>query len=131
MKGGDKMGKYLINVSNHPAKTWPDEQKAGWDGIYDIPFPEVTPDVSLDELATKVYHAVEETIQTAAILQSSDVYVMIKGDYGLCYKLYELFKDKFTIVHPISVKDSTDETLSDGSIKKTIIYKFIKWIIIS
>ena len=31
--------KILINVSNHPVKTWSKEQRSGYDIVQEIPFP--------------------------------------------------------------------------------------------
>jgi hypothetical protein len=122
------MGKYLLNISNHPSSSWTDEQKKGWDAIYDIPFPEVTAESDLNELAEKVYSQILETLMTAAIQPHEEVCVMIKGDYGLSFKLFDALKKEFKVVHPVSIKNSVDEIQADGTIKKTIIYKFVKWI---
>jgi hypothetical protein len=126
-KGGDKM-KVLFNISNHPSKTWMDEQKKGWDIIFDVPFPEVFPDSNLNELVQAVLDEVYAKTCEAAIPSEAVVCVMIKGDYGLAFKLYEAMKGYYKIVHPVSVKNSKDEVQPDGSVKKTIIYKFVKWV---
>ena len=42
--------KKLINISNHPSTGWSDAQKAGWDQIIDIPFPQVPATATKDQL---------------------------------------------------------------------------------
>jgi len=128
--------KILVNCSNHPSSKWTDEQKEGWDVIVDIPFPNVSPywDTldrayldTLDDLRKKIIIAFEDVRKTG---EDVEEYLMLQGEFSLCYFLFrEITGVRFVV--PTTERISTEETLPDGSLRKTQVFRFVRWRIIA
>ena len=119
-----KETKILCVVSNHPPDTWTDEQKQGWDDFIYVPFPEILPQFTREE--------VEETAEMFAnAIFSNLFYYCIQGEYLFTFllslKLVQkgISPDRF--VYPVSERKEKEEVLPDGTVKKTQYFKFIKW----
>lgn len=104
----------LINISNHPAETWTNEQKAGWDIIIDIPFPEVDPNFSTQDIADIATDIINDIMPFI----DGDTAVYIAGDYSLSYALVLRLIDKVRIVVP-----TTKRIIKDG----VRVFKFVRW----
>lgn len=83
----------LINLSNHPSDLWEGKQleAAGQFGeIVDIPFPQVGPEASHEDilaLAEECVHAIEEKAQDAEIT------VHVMGEMTLTYAIVARLKE--------------------------------------
>lgn len=83
----------LINLSNHPSDLWEGKQleAAGQFGeIVDIPFPQVGPEASHEDilaLAEECVHAIEEKAQDAEIT------VHVMGEMTLTYAIVSRLKE--------------------------------------
>jgi hypothetical protein len=128
--------KILVNCSNHPNSQWSEEQKAGWDKIVDVPFPQVNPhwDTNdkdflkiLDELRIAIHNAFENA-RPAGV--DADEYLMLQGEFSVCYSL---FKERLTtfrgvkFVIPTTERVTHEEVLPDGTVKKIQNFKFVRW----
>ncbi len=73
----------FINFSNHPHDAWKPSQTGAAlrmaDGIEDIPFPNVDPEASEEEVRELAERCVTE------ILSRSPAAVMAQGEFTLCY----------------------------------------------
>src|SRR5690606_17331938 len=70
--------KKLLVISNHPVDKWSDEQKAGWDVIDYIPFPNVPASMSKDtviDLADDLFCRIKKNYP--------DHTVTIQGEFSL------------------------------------------------
>jgi len=106
----------LINVSNHPSNTWGSEQKYGWNEIIDVKLPDISPNASCDEIEEQAYKLYEKIIRICNLKSESSVFVMLVGEYSLCYILYDVLKQK-----GIGIAIPTTEKTTDGS------FKFVNW----
>jgi hypothetical protein len=94
--------KVLINVSPHPAREWPEEQKKGWDVIEDIKIPVQQHKFDTDELADTIYRKIKEKILS---YPDADIAIFIHTDYPTAYKIYyRLKREGHKLVHPIYIK---------------------------
>jgi len=133
------MKKILVNCSNHPSTRWGEEQRQGWDVIVDVPFPEVKPHWDtldrgyLDTLANlrkAIVEAFEDAMQAE---EDAEGHLMLQGEFSVCY---ELFKERFAtfsrvrFVVPTTERVSVEETLPDGTTKKTQVFRFVRWRIV-
>ena len=121
----------LINISNHPSEKWSDEQKARWTKIIDIPFPNVPADS--DEIATMEIAA--KVIDQITKIMSEDTnarYLMIQGEFTLCYFLFEVIRRAVDvgIAIPTTERTTVETTNPDGTTTKSSVFKFVRWRII-
>ena len=117
----------LINLSNHPSDKWSEEQKKMWEDIIDIPFPNIEPESSAEEvenIARKYVYKIGEAI----IKHNFSVrhnYIMLQGEYSFCYTLAFLLRDSisdFTFAIP-----TTERTVVEKDGVKSSVFKFVKW----
>jgi len=135
-----KKKKILVNCSNHPSVRWSEEQRAGWDVIVDVPFPDVKPHWDtldkgyLDTLAN-LRGAILTAFENARQTGDAEEYLMLQGEFSVCYSL---FKERYTtfsgvrFVVPTTVRLSVipEETLPDGTVRKTQVFRFVRWRIV-
>lgn len=124
------MPKYLINLSNHKSNSWSEDQKEGWLQIFDIPFPNISPQATTEEVAELVEKYFEKINDLAYenIPEDDDVYVMLQGEFTFCYLLYEVLKmHGYIVVVPTTERIVEERVKDDGTIEKTSIFKFVQW----
>lgn len=113
----------LFNISNHPSSGWSEEQKRGWDVIIDIPFPNTPPELSGEE----VKKMVQEFLKVSPEPMPGD-YVFVAGDFSATYYMTSILQEKGVIFTWPSTQRETTETIQpDGSVKKTAVYRFVRW----
>ncbi|WP_340691061.1 hypothetical protein [Hydrogenobacter thermophilus] len=101
------MKKVLINHTNHPSARWEEKQKEGWDRIIDIPFPEVQPELSTEEVADKLVKPnLRAIVELAKQLKREgyEVYLMLQGEYTYCY----LFSCSYLLFFNFIVEDANN-----------------------
>lgn len=111
----------LINLSNHPSDLWEEKQLTAakqYGEIVDMPFPQVGPEVSHEDilaLADECVHAIEEKAQDA------DIIVHVMGEMTLTYAIVSRLKEM-----GIRCVASTTErnTAVDDSGVKTSVFAF-------
>lgn len=127
--------KLLINISNHPSSKWAEEQKSGWDMIVDIPFPDIPPELGAEDkeyqdLLNKTLMAINANVANAEMLlypEKVDVYLMVQGEFSFCYSLVSAMRWTCRIVIPTTKREAVEEIQPDSSVKKTTIFKFVRW----
>lgn len=117
----------LINFSNHPSHSWSREQagaaKEIFGGVLDLPFPEVDPNASGEEVAALADSCVKQ-INDAARQFSESYSVHITGEFTLVYSIVQLLHRSginacaATSRRKIKIND-------DGS--KTVYFEFVRF----
>lgn len=111
----------LLNLSNHPSNTWSKQQKDAailqFGGILDMPFPEIDPDASLEQ----VQQLARETFDSIMALQIPDLSIHLMGEFTFCFQAINLFANKGIFCFASTTKRSVAFN-SDGS--KTSIFEF-------
>ena len=118
----------LINFSNHPSANW---SKAQYDTakemlhggeILDIPFPNVSPNMSENEIRILAQTYISK------IMSENPSIVMCQGEFNLSYQVItELKTREIKVVAACSERDTVEMTLPDGSHKKEAIFKFVRF----
>jgi len=118
----------LISISNHPVSGWGEEQRAGWEEIIEIPFPNVLPEDDIIALAEKVISQVSTHLRGRVRL-ACDFVFFVAGEARLTYCLTDFFlrKEKARCVVATTRRESVEEVQTDGSVKKTAIFRFLGW----
>lgn len=128
------MIKQFINLSNHPTSKWSPEQRAAVfpadARVIDISFPQVDPCLSaiqVYELAEKyMYLCVDECNKND--ISSNETVVHIMGELGFVYQCVKLLiREGFIPLHSTTSRETVEEKLPDGTIKKTAIFKFVQF----
>lgn len=117
----------LINISNHPVKSWSDKQleaaRKTYKRLHDIPFPNVNPNADSDEimnLAEKYSSYIAEMLSKSED-QNNAVHVM--GEHSLIFTIVRLLQKK-----GISCVVSTTERKSEVSgDEKRSKFNFVKF----
>jgi len=78
----------FLNISNHPSAKWTATQRAAAETlgttIQDVPFPNVPPFATTEEVAAMAKNLVAGLRQPIA---NSDDYAMVQGEQSLCWEL--------------------------------------------
>jgi len=110
--------KKLLVISNHPVDKWSDEQKAGWDVIDYIPFPNISPTMSKNDVIDIADDLVERISQ-----EFPEHTVTIQGEFSLtCAVVSRLSNSGKEPVFPTTERKVVEK---DGM--KTSIFEFVKW----
>ena len=129
------MKQFLLNISNHPSSRWEEGQKRGWDSITDVPFPQIDPSWDCThegwkEACRYIGQAIEE-----ALAQKGDddlLFLFLAGEFSVCYNIIQTLvhkglDDEIFLVVPTTRREVVEEPQADGSVKKTVRFKFVKW----
>ena len=115
----------FLNCSNHRIEDWSIYQikeAEEYGEIVEYPFPYVTPqldEVVINELASKTAEDISK--------MKPDI-VMCQGEFTLTYKIVEKLKElNIKVVAACSDRVTTEVKQADGSIKKIVEFKFIRF----
>ena len=113
----------FINFTNHPSSKWSKEQTeaalALADKIIDVPFPDIDP------MATK-----EEVIRLASVrlgevLQMDPAVVLCQGEMTFVHNFVDLSRfENLEVVAACSSREASEVSLPDGSTKTVRTFKF-------
>ncbi len=115
----------LINLSNHPSNRWQAEQIQAANALYgsvvDIPFPEVPPMATKEEVVRMAESCVKNIGQTAAPAEAT---VHVMGEMTLTYAMVTLLKNMgYCCVASTTVREVFEEEPG----KKTVLFKFTRF----
>ena len=118
----EEMKKDLLVISNHPPAGWGKEQKAGWDTIDHIPFPNVPPTFSfqeVSEMAEILLGKIGEWKNTHA-----EGKISIQGEFTLSSILTLAIQryDGWVLTFP-----TTERVVEEKDGKKMSTFKFVRW----
>lgn len=115
----------FVNFSNHASDHWSKKQileAEKWGDIMDIPFPNVEPKASKEEVMALAQGCVEEimTYQPSA--------VMCQGEFTLAYMVISLLKQRnVTVVAACSQRVTTETYINDHETQKCTVFEFVKF----
>lgn len=108
----------FLNFSNHALSGWHKEEKAaalsipGVTELQDLPFPAVPADA--DE--AEVLSIAEECVRQ--ILDLNPAAVMCTGEYGLCFAVVEMLKQRGILcVYSCAERQTVEEQTAEGTVK--------------
>ena len=115
----------FLNCSNHKSENWTKEQieavmDLGESVIEDYAFPYVPADADTQQVAELAERVCQE------VLERKPNVVMCQGEFTLTHKLVnELMRNGIRVVAACSERVTKEEVLSDGTVRKDSIYKFV------
>ena len=114
----------LINLSNHPSENWNEKQKKmardKYNTIADIPFPQVPPEATQDEVAI-LAEAYFVHIRKLAANEPTTIHIM--GEMTLTYMLINRLKE----VGIPCLASTTQRIVKEVGNKKTVTFNFIRF----
>ena len=117
--------KIFINHTNHKSTQWSAEQVAAaelYGKIIDVPFPEVPPNFSSEEVRAMVLKNLQE------ILKLSPVAVLCQGEFNYTVAMVEeLKKNKIPVMAATSQRAVSEIVEADGSTKKISVFQFVRF----
>lgn len=112
----------LINLTNHPAKQWPEAQlqaASRWGEVVDMAFPVVNPDSTEEELEALSVQYVDR------ITALNPAAVLCQGEWIMTYMIVSLLLQRGIPVYAAcSQRIAREEFLEDGTKQKIVLYKF-------
>ena len=114
--------KDLLVVSNHPPEKWSDEQKKGWDTIDHIPFPNVPPTFSWEDVFTLSIPILNKMQEWKT--KHREGKISIQGEATLVSIVLDVMKnvDRHCFVFP-----TTERVVEEKDGKKISTFKFVRW----
>lgn len=123
--------KRLLVISNHDPKNWENSQKEGWDDIEYLPFPNVSPEKSTEEIISEIVTPICGKIgnfYAKCDEEESEGYVTLQGESTVCYYVFKVLAgEPVNFVFPTTERQSIEEKLPDGSVRKINVFKFVRW----
>lgn len=114
--------KKFINCSNHPSALWSAEQRKAaekYGEIVDVPFPQVSYDLSEEQLQKLVDMTVDR------VLGYHPEVVMCMGEFVVCYRLVRILKERgIKVLATRSDRQSSEELEENGVVRKSSIFLF-------
>lgn len=116
----------LVNLTNHPSAFWADAQRAKarerWGDILDIPFPQVDPAWTTEEL----FSVAKATV--SHVLTMSPDAILCQGETGMTFALVQLFQlAKIPVYTATSARDVEETRLEDGGTRKHSVFRFVQF----
>lgn len=102
----------LFNISNHPSAMWDEAQTteaiARWGGIEDIPFPQIDPLATTEQVIELAEQLCSHYIAVAEGLTNVAFHLM--GEQTFCYHAVRILKQRgATVVAATSIRDTIEE----------------------
>ena len=116
----------LINLTNHPVAKWGEEQRGEairqWSEIEDYPFPSVG--AEWDDAQMKL--CAEEIVAEIAAKQPDAV--LCQGEMSMTFLLVAMLQKRgIPVCAATSERRASEELLPDGTIRKNIIFSFVRF----
>lgn len=112
----------FINFSNHPSVNWSVEQRIEaekFGRVIDVPFPSVKDDADERDIAKLAENSIN------VIMQHDPAVVMVQGEFTLSVAVINGLQSRgIRCCAACSTRESKEEILPDGSIKKENIFRF-------
>ena len=117
--------KIFINHTNHSSGKWSAEQTVAaekFGRIVDLPFPEVPPNFSTEEVKQLVLENLQE------ILKLKPTVVLCQGEFSYTVAMVEeLKKIKIPVMAATSERIVSEIVEADGSTKKVSVFRFVRF----
>jgi hypothetical protein len=114
----------LINLSNHNSNNWNKEQRGEFGLIVDIPFPNINPDATTEEVEVLVNEYV-------GIINANRIdNIMLQGEFTFCYLLQNKLRTRCKFWIPTTERKVVEKLNVDDSTTKTAVFEFKQWRVI-
>lgn len=113
----------LINLSNHPSESWEGKQLEAacrYGDIQDIPFPDIVPQLSHEEICLL---ADEYAAKIARLARDCDVTVHVMGEMTFTYAVVSTLKD----MGIRCVASTTERIVKESEGKRTYTFRFCQF----
>jgi hypothetical protein len=121
-------GGTLIVVSNHDPKHWSEAQKKGWKEIIYLPFPNVAPWATSNNVRDMAKQLIEEIrVVSLRAEKCENVYVNCQGEFSLATEINCELHCFYLLAFPTTERKSVDTVLLDGTTKKDVTFEFVQW----
>lgn len=121
------MSKYFINMTNHDAHMWSNDQKeaaTNYGEIINVGFPKINPHDSSARVAARATNITKEIIKK----YGKNIIVLVQGEMNFTYAVVNLFKKEgVTCLAATSERKVIETTQPDGNTKKTSVFQFVKF----
>lgn len=114
----------LINLTNHPLKTWSAAQICAaekYGEIVDYPFPQVLPSATTEEIQALAEEIMHDLLSR---YENTDITIHLMGEFTLCFSLLKLF-EKNNIPCVASTTERVSVENEDGT--KTSCFRFVQF----
>ena len=112
----------LINCSNHPYAVWPEAQREAakpFGEVIDLPFPQVEPKQTGDEL-----RALTDGLAEKIEAMEPDL-VLVAGEFSLLFMLVDrLLQDGVPVACGCAARETTEFVRPDGATEKKAVFRF-------
>lgn len=118
----------LINHTNHSSNKWTEAQKAGFSKIIDVPFPNIDPKWSMEEVKELVDKTVNtlNNIREENNLNNEIVNICLQGEFSYCYILFKkLFTNHYYSTEVLI--PTTERKVVENGDTKTVTFEFVRW----
>lgn len=119
------MDKIFLNHTNHPFEKWGALQKkaaAVYGMVIDMPFPQIPPSMGEADVRELAAHNAEE------IVNMNPVAVLCQGEFCYTFALTEILKKHcICVVCACSERSSQEHLLADGSVQKSVEFRFVRF----
>ena len=117
----------FTNLSNHPSSDWSKEQysyvSSRWGRISDLPFPLLSPDTSEEEILQLVGKYLK------LLPGKEEGPIAVAGEYTFAYAMVDaLLRYGYRVLHVESEISVRSVALEDGSIERTMQYRFTRYV---
>ncbi|MDO4324666.1 MAG: hypothetical protein Q4E24_01310 [bacterium] len=114
----------FVNFTNHPKDNWTREQieaSVCYGEIVDVPFPEVSPESTLEQVRQ------EAEVYAEKIMQYRPQFVLCQGEFCMTYHVVQILKEKGIHVGAACSERKVTETTTESETKKTVLYQFVQY----
>lgn len=117
----------LINHTNYPSERWSEAQRARFTEIIDLPFPNIDPCASQDEVRDIVKVSYKAIVEIAQNIDYDEIGICLQGEFSYCYSLFLALYHNFNIAVYIP---TTERKAIEKDGAKTSVFEFVRWRII-
>lgn len=114
----------FVNFTNHPSETWTYEQieaSACYGDIVDVPFPEVSPESTSEQIRQKA------EAYAGKIMQYSPQFVLCQGEFCMAYHVIRILKEKGFRVGAACSERKVTEITTETETKKIVRFQFVQY----
>lgn len=115
--------KKLINLSNHDNQKWGDAQKANWDNVEWLQFPNIPATATTEYIIGDILPTIVGKI--GALESDGFTHIMLQGEFSFSYILKKLLEDEKSGL--IFVIPSSERIVEEVEGKKISKFEFKLW----
>jgi len=123
----------LINLSNHPCDKWSqnqvDKAKELFGEVIDLPFPNVPPDASEQQVLEMAHQYLQKILQIRNNIPSDEsLSVHVMGEFNFTFIIVQLLtKHNIPCYASTTVREVILEKTENNEVVKTNVFKFVQF----